>query len=89
MKGKTQTHLVQRHTHLLDLRLLGSREVANLASRNACPHLTASHRFAGSHNGTGGNRSSLADVSSIQNRHTLADEAVVLDRARMNDGSVI
>lgn len=89
MKGKTQTHLVQRHTHLLDLCLLGSREVANLPSRDSCPHLAHSHCLAGSHNGTGGNRSSLADVSSIQNRHTLADEAVVLDRARVNDGSVI
>ena len=89
MKGKTQTHLVQRHAHLLDLRLLGSREVANLPSRDSCPHLAHSHRLAGSHNGTGGNRSSLADVSSIQIRHSLADEAVVLDRARVNDGSVI
>lgn len=89
MKGKTQTHLVQHHAHLLDLRLLGSREVANLPSRDSCPHLAHSHRLAGSHNGTGGNRSSLADVSSIQNRHALSNEAVVINRARVNDGTVI
>ena len=89
MRRATQTHLVQHHAHLLDLRLLGSREVTNLPSRNSSPHLAHSHRLAGSHDGTGGNRSSLADVSSVQNRHALADETVVIDRARVDNGTVI
>ena len=89
MKGKTQTHLVQRHAHLLDLRLLGSRQVADLPSGNSSPHLAHSHRLAGSHHRTGGNRGALADVSAVQNRHTFANETVVLDCACVNDGTVI
>ena len=84
----SRSYLRQIAAHLADLLLLGGRKRAHLASRNSCPDFAAAHRLTRSDHGTGGDRSTLADVNSVENGDAFADQTVVVDRAGVDDGAV-
>ena len=79
-------HLLQRRAHRLDLLLLRRRQVAHLARRNAAPQLAGTHRLVGRHHRTGGDGRAFTDVREVENGRSFADQTVVVDRARVNDG---
>ena len=89
IKHHAHHHLRQRVAHRSNLLLLRSGQVTHLAGGNAAPQLAAAHGLAGRHDGAGGDGRSLADVRSVQYGDALADQAVVVDGAGVDDRAVV